>query len=60
MNKNLVLAVLTSFIAVSALLLSVRSPITAESLIGYGAVLAIVAMAAVEYRIDWKRIFGRG
>ncbi len=59
MTKNLVLAALSSFIAVAAFLLSVRSSITAESLIGYAAVLALVGTAALEYRITWRRIFGR-
>ena len=58
-NKTIVLAVLSSLIAVAAFLLSVRSPITAESAIGYAAVLALLGVAALEYRISWKRLFGR-
>lgn len=59
MNKNLVIAVPVSLLAVAALVLSVRSSISAESLIGYASVFALLAVAALEYRINWKRLFGR-
>ena len=59
MKKNLLVAVPVSLIAVAALLLSFGSHVTAESLIGYASVLALVALAATEYRINWKRLFGR-
>lgn len=59
MNKNLILAVLSSAIAVSALVLSFRSDLKAESVIGYACVLALLGIAAMEYRLSWKRLFGR-
>jgi hypothetical protein len=59
MNKNIILAVIPGLIAVAALLLSIRSTLTAESVIGYGAVVALLGVAALEYRVTWKRIFGR-
>jgi hypothetical protein len=59
MKKSLVLAVPVSLLAVAALVLSVRSSVNAESLIGYGSVLALLAVAALEYRISWKRLLGR-
>lgn len=59
MNKNILLAVPVSLVAVAALLLSDRSPISAETAIGYGSVLALLAVAALDYRITWKRLFGR-
>jgi hypothetical protein len=59
MNKTIIIAVLSSLIAVAAFLLSGRSPVNAESAIGYAAVLALLGVAALEYRINWKRLFGR-
>lgn len=59
MKQILLVAVLSGLSAVSALLLSARSPITAVTLIGYVVVLALLSVAALEYRIDWKRFFGR-
>ena len=59
MKKNILVAVPVSAIAVAALVLSVRSSISAESLIGYGSVLALLCVTALEYRISWKRLFGR-
>ena len=59
MKKNILLAVPVSVIAVAALLLSVRSSVTAESLIGYASVFALLCMATLEYRINWRRPFGR-
>ncbi len=57
-NMNVIAATL-GMIAVAALVLSFRSSVSADSVIGYGSVLAIVGMAALEYRINWKRLFGR-
>jgi hypothetical protein len=59
MKKNLLLAVPLSLMAVAALVLSFRAPVNAEAMIGYATVLALVGVAALEYRITWKRIFGR-
>lgn len=60
MNKNILPAVLFSVIAVAALLLSFRSPVPAESLVGYSCIAALVGVAALDYRFSWKRLFGRG
>lgn len=60
MKKNILLAVPVSLVAVAALVLSVRSSVSAESLIGYASVVALLGVAALEYRITWKRLFGRG
>ena len=59
MNKNILVAVPVSLIAVAAFLLSVRSSVNAESLIGYAGVFALLSTAALDYRINWKRLFGR-
>ncbi len=60
MKTNLtVLAATLSAIAVAAIVLSFRSSIDADSVIGFGSVLALIGMAALEYRISWKRLFGR-
>ncbi len=60
MNKNILLvAVPVSLIAVAALVLSFRSSVNAESLIGYASVIALLFVAGLEYRISWKRLFGR-
>jgi hypothetical protein len=59
MNKNLIIAVPVSLLAVAALVLSLRSSISAESLIGFTSVFALLCVAALEYRITWKRLFGR-
>jgi hypothetical protein len=58
-NNIIILAVLSSLIAAAALLLSLRSHVTAESAVGYASILALLGMAALEYRINWKRLFGR-
>ena len=60
MNKNIIiLAVTPGVIALAALVLSIRSHVSADSLVGFGCVLTLAAMATVEYRINWKRIFSR-
>lgn len=53
------MAVPVSLTAVAALVLSFRIPLTAESVIGFISVFGMLAVAALEYRITWKRLFGR-
>ena len=59
MNTKILVAVAISLIAVAAFLLSFRFPVSAESVIGYVSVVALLFVAALEYRITWKRLFGR-
>jgi hypothetical protein len=58
-NNKQLLAVTLGVIALAALLLSFRAPVTADSLVGFLSVTAILGIAALEYRISWKRVFGR-
>ena len=60
MNKNILVAVPVSLLAVAALVLSFRSSINTESLVGFAAVFVLLCLASLEYRISWKRLFGRG
>ena len=59
MNKNILIAVPVSLVAVAALVLSLRSSVNAEALIGYASVFALLCVASLEYRINWRRLFGR-
>jgi hypothetical protein len=57
--KTIVLAVTPAIVATAALLLSSRS-INADTLVvGYSCVVGIGAVMALEYRLNWKRLFGR-
>ena len=60
MKNNILIAVPFGLVAIAALVLSVRSSVSAESLIGYVSVGALLSVAALEYRITWKGLFGRG
>ena len=51
MNKNILVAVPFGAVAVTALLLSFRSSMSAESLIGYAGVAALLAVAAIAFWI---------
>jgi len=60
MKNSILLAVsLGATIAAAALALSFRSSVTADSFVGYASILALLGLAALEYRINWKRLFGR-
>jgi len=50
--------VIPGAIAATALLLSFGSLNKADIVIGFGAVLALVAIATLEYRLNWKRLLG--
>ncbi len=58
-NKTVLLAVIPGVIASAALLLSLRSHVDADTLVGFGSVIALAGVAAVEYRLSMKRVFGR-
>jgi hypothetical protein len=58
-NNKLVLAAIPGVIAVAALVLSLRSPVNVDALVGYSSVLMLLGVAALEYRLSWKRVFGR-
>lgn len=52
-------AVLGTFVAGAVFLLLAQPPVSVEALVGYGSVLALVGVAALEYRISWKWLGGR-
>jgi hypothetical protein len=59
-NEVTTLAVTLSLMATAIYLLSrVHSAISADSVVGFGAVAVLLAVAAVEYRISWKKLTGR-
>jgi hypothetical protein len=58
-KKNILVAVPFALVAITALVLSFRSPVPAETLIGYISVFGLLGVAALEYRISWRRLFGR-
>lgn len=59
-NDIIILATLLgTTIAAGAYLLSAQSPVSVEALVGYGSVLTLVGVAALEYRITWRGLFGR-
>ncbi|MDB6167355.1 MAG: hypothetical protein JWM88_219 [Verrucomicrobia bacterium] len=54
------LAVTLGLTGSAAFLLSrVHPAITADSLVGFGVVAALLAMAALEYRLSWKSLTRR-
>ncbi|ACB74935.1 hypothetical protein [Opitutus terrae] len=57
--SKLILAATLGAVALAAFVLSFRSPVGADTVIAYGSVLALLAVTAVEYRINWRRVFGR-
>ena len=60
MTKNIILAALLGVIAAAALTLSFLSPVTVDALVGYACVFGLLGIAALEYRLSWKGLFGRG
>jgi hypothetical protein len=57
--KTIILAATPAILAIAALLLSFRS-ITADNLFaGVFCVAGVGAVAALDYRVQWKRLFDR-
>jgi hypothetical protein len=54
------LAVSLGLIGTAAFVISRVHPVlTAESLVGFGVVAALLATAALDYRLNWKSLIGR-
>lgn len=58
MNKNIILAVPFGLLA-AALVLFFASSLHVETVVGFAAVLVVLRIMALEYRITWKSLFGR-
>jgi len=56
--EKIILAATPALLAAAVLLLSCRFPLNATVLVAYGCVLVLGAFIALEYRINWKRLFG--
>jgi len=60
MKNNIISqTVIPGLIAATVILLSFRSPVTAESIVAYGSIAMLLGVVALEYRISWKRLLGR-
>jgi uncharacterized membrane protein HdeD (DUF308 family) len=46
-------------IALAVVVLSHVIPVSMDSVIGFGSVLVVAGIAALEYRISFKSLFGR-
>lgn len=55
MKKLILIAVPSGLVAVTALLLSDASPVKTEHVLGYGSVLALLAVAALDYGSTGRR-----
>jgi hypothetical protein len=58
-NNIITQAALLGITAAAVLVLSVRSHVSVDSLVGFGSILALLGVAAMEYRITWKAVLGR-
>ncbi len=59
-NQIVTLAVSLALTGAAAYLLSrTQVSLTADSLVGLGAVAALLAVVGLEYRITWKSLFSR-
>jgi hypothetical protein len=60
MKKDKILsAAIPGAIAIAATVLSLRIPISPDRLAGFVAVLMLLGIAALEYRVTWKNLIGR-
>ena len=60
MNQNkTVRAATPAIIALAAILLFVRFPISPDAIAGVATLIFVSAVVALEYGLNWKRLFGR-
>ena len=58
-NNIITQAALLGITAAAVLVLSVRSRVGLDSIVGFGSIVMLLGVAAMEYRITWKSAFGR-
>ncbi len=59
-SERLSYALIAGILALVVLLLSgVRSNVQLDTVIAYGAFIALLAVAALDYRIRWKSLVGK-
>jgi len=58
-KEKILTATIPSIVAVVAIVLSVRLPISPDRIAGFVTVLMLLGIAALEYRVTWKNLFGR-
>jgi hypothetical protein len=58
-NNIITQAALLGITAAAVLVLSVRSQVGVDSLVGFGSIAMLLGVAAMEYRITWKSALGR-
>jgi hypothetical protein len=60
MNQNkIVRAATPAIIALAAILLFVRLPISPDAVAGVATLVFVSAVVGLEYGLSWKRLFGR-
>ena len=59
MKTNIIRAATPAVIAIAAILLSFRSTNAGALFTGYFCVIGTCAVMALDYRVDWKRLFSR-
>ena len=58
-KKNLIRIAASVGIAAVAAVVLARSEVSIDTLVGYGAVLALLVGVAAEYRLNRRTVFGR-
>ena len=58
-NNIITQAGLLGLSAAAVFVLSVRSHVGVDSIVGFGSIVMLLAVAAMEYGITWKRALGR-
>jgi len=58
-KEKILTATIPSIVAVVAIVLSVRLPISPDRIAGFVTVLMLLGIAALEYRVTWKNLFNR-
>ena len=58
-NNIITQAALLGITAAAVLVLSVRSQVGVDSIVGFGSIAMLRTVASMDYRITWKETFGR-
>jgi hypothetical protein len=50
--------IVAGLLALAAVVANVRTPVGVDTVIGFGAVIALIAVAVIDYRLPVRRVLG--
>lgn len=58
-NRPTYALIAAALVALAVAVVAARTAVGFDAVIGFGAVVAVLTIALADYRLSWRRLFGR-